>query len=319
MVKVFFSYSHKDEALRNELETHLAPLKREGIISSWHDRGISAGDDFEASIRFELETADIVLLLVSASFLASDYCMEKELALALEKRGANSMVIIPVILHPCDWESSSFGHLQATPTNGKPISMFANQHEAFTIVAKDIRKAVQRFAPAQKAAPLPLQRSGSTTLASPVPAPRSSNLRVKRVFSDHEQDTFLEESFEYIARYFDGSIHELAKRNPQMQARFKRLEAAGFSASIYADGKRVAECSVWYGGSGLRSRQIFYSHTADHQQGSWNEALSVGNDGYTLHLKPMGMSMMGNRSEEPLSQEGAAEFYWSLLIRPLQA
>ncbi len=224
MPKLFFSYSHKDEALRNELEIHLASLKREGIISSWHDRRISAGDDFDASISSELEAADIVLLLVSAYFLASDYCIEKELAHALEKHRASTAVVIPVILHPCDWHSAPFGHLRATPTDGKPVSLYGNQHEAFAIVARDIREVALRLAPAERATvPTPSQHSSLTTRLEP--GPRSSNLRVKRGFDDHEQDTFLEESFEYITRYFDGSLHELAKRNPQLKARLKRLDS----------------------------------------------------------------------------------------------
>lgn len=317
MPRLFFSYSHKDEALRNELEIHLAPLKREGIISSWHDRRISAGDDFDASISSELETADIVLLLVSAYFLASDYCIEKELAYALEKHRASTAVVIPVILHPCDWHSAPFGHLRATPTDGKPVSLYANQHEAFTIIAKDIREAALRLGATRGAAPSPVLKHPRVA-AGPEPGPRSSNLRVKRHFDDHEQDAFLEESFEYITRYFEGSLDQLAKRNPQLKARLKRIDATSFSASIYDNGKRVSECSVWYGGSGFRSRDIAFSHTADLRRNSWNESLSVGDDGYTLHLKPLGMAMMGSRSESVLSQEGAAEYFWSLLIRPLQ-
>jgi hypothetical protein len=143
MAKLFFSYSHKDEELRNELETHLALLKRQGVITSWHDRRISAGSDFNKNISSDLESSQIILLLVSAHFLASDYCYEKEMTRAIEKHEDGKAVVIPVILHPCDWHSAPFGHLRATPTDGKPVSMFANQHEAFAIVAKDVREAAK--------------------------------------------------------------------------------------------------------------------------------------------------------------------------------
>jgi tetratricopeptide (TPR) repeat protein len=143
MAKLFFSYSHKDEELRNELETHLALLKRQGVLSSWHDRRITAGSDFDQTISSELESSQIVLLLVSAHFLASDYCYEKEMIRSLEKHEDGSAVVIPVILHPCDWHSAPFGHLRATPTDGKPVSMYANQQEAFAIVAKDVREAAK--------------------------------------------------------------------------------------------------------------------------------------------------------------------------------
>jgi len=107
MVTLFFSYSHKDEDLRNELETHLALLKRQGIISSWHDRRITAGGDIDKTISSELESSQIILLLVSAHFLASDYCYEKEMTRALEKHKDGSAVVVPVILHPCDLKWSN--------------------------------------------------------------------------------------------------------------------------------------------------------------------------------------------------------------------
>ena len=71
MHRIFFSYSHKDEALRDQLEVHLAMLKRQGLIESWHDRRIDAGDVLDESISAHLEEAEIILLLVSSDFLAS--------------------------------------------------------------------------------------------------------------------------------------------------------------------------------------------------------------------------------------------------------
>ena len=177
MLRLLFSYSHKDEALRNELETHLALLRREGVIASWHDRRIAAGDEFDRAIGAELEAADIVLLLVSASFLASDYCFEKEMKRVLEKHAARTVVVIPVILHPCDWQSAPFGHLRATPTDGKPISMFANQHEAFAIVARDVREVATRLAGAAAPPRPPAAPERHDLGVALEPRPRSSNLR----------------------------------------------------------------------------------------------------------------------------------------------
>jgi len=151
MVRLFISYSHKDEELRKELETHLALLKRQGVISSWDDRRITAGSDLNEAISSVLESSQIILLLVSARFLDSDYCYEKEMKRALEKHEDGSAVVIPVILHPCDWVSAPFRHLRATPTDGKPVSMHANQHEAFAIVAKDVREAAMSVPAAESA------------------------------------------------------------------------------------------------------------------------------------------------------------------------
>lgn len=316
MATLFFSYSHKDEEFRNELEIHLALLKRQGVITTWHDRRITAGRDFDSAISAELEGSDIVLLLVSANFLASDYCYEREMTRAIERHQRREAVVIPVILHPCDWHSAPFGGLRATPTDGKPVSMFANQQEAFAIVAKDVREAAGAII-ANRPAALVEQVPSATTNASVV-RERSSNLRIKRRFDDQERDQFLEDSYEYMARYFDGSLQELANRNQQIKTRFKRSSGTSFTASIYSNGKRVAACSVWYGSAGRGSAEIYYSSSEDSERSSYNESLSVTDDGFSLQLKALGMPMMGLVRGDGLSQQGAAEYYWSLLIRPLQ-
>lgn len=316
MVQLFFSYSHKDEELRNELETHLALLKRQGVISSWHDRRITAGSDFDQIISSELESSKIILLLVSAHFLDSDYCYEKEMARAIEKHEDGSAVVIPVILHPCDWHSAPFGDLKAAPTDGKPISMYANQHEAFSIVATDVREVA-------KSIPTPEPTTNGEQvrldfLSRQPQGDRSSNLRTKRKFIDHERDEFLENSYEYIARYFDGSLQELSARNPHIKTRIKRLSETSFAAFIYDSGERVTQCSIYYGEGSFGSPGIAYSNSGDVQRNSFNESLSVVDDGYTLQLKPLGMQIFENHRDNSLSQQGAAEYYWSLFIRPLQ-
>jgi len=318
MATLFFSYSHKDEDLRNELETHLALLKRQGVISTWHDRRITAGSDLNQAISHELEEAQIILLLISAHFLASDYCYDREMTRALEKHQEGSAVVIPVLLHPCDWQSSPFRHLRMTPTDAKPVSMYANQHEAFAIIARDVRQTADKLQPQVKHAAAVSGSKGDTASNSDIGL-RSSNLRIKRKFVDHERDEFLENSYEYIARYFDGSLKELEKRNPQIQTRYKRLDATSFSASIYEDGKRVAQCSIWYGSANFGASGISYSNSSDAPRNTLNDNLSVVDDGYTLQLKPFGMHIaFRGEGVEALSQQGAAEYYWSMLVRPLQ-
>ena len=317
MVSLFFSYSHKDEDLRNELEAHLSPLKRQGIVSAWHDRRITAGEDFSRAISSELEKAQIILLLISAHFLNSDYCYEKEMQRALEKHNDGSAVVIPVILHPCDWHSAPFGNLRATPTDGKPISLYPNQQEALAIVAKDVREACKKFIDAPIQEKVERKDKPGNEKSGGI---RSSNLRIKHSFDDHEQDAFLEDSYEYIARFFAGSLEELEKRNPNIKTKFKRLSETSFSAAIYDQGKRTTQCSVWYGtGRGVMGVPgIAYSNSMEEQRTSLNKSLSVVDDGYTLQLKPFGLPMFGSYYGETLSQQGAAEYYWSMLIKPLQ-
>jgi hypothetical protein len=78
-LKVFFSYAHADEAHRKTLAKHLSPLEDEGHIAVWHDRKITGGRAWAGAIDAALRSADIVLLLISADFLDSDYCNDVEL------------------------------------------------------------------------------------------------------------------------------------------------------------------------------------------------------------------------------------------------
>ena len=120
MASLFFSYSHKDESLRNELEVHLAMLKREGTIEAWHDRKIVAGDELDKSISAELEKAEVILLLVSPDFLASQYCYEVEFQRAMERHVSGSARAVAVILRPCEWQQTPLSKFLVTPTDGRP-------------------------------------------------------------------------------------------------------------------------------------------------------------------------------------------------------
>ncbi len=115
---VFFSYSHKDEKLRDTLASHLSTLTRERLINGWHDRRIDPGEQWETAIDDHCATASIILLLVSPDFIASDYCYNREMREALQRHEAGSARVIPVILRPADWQSTPFGRLQALPGMG---------------------------------------------------------------------------------------------------------------------------------------------------------------------------------------------------------
>lgn len=104
MAKLFFSYAHEDEAHRDELEKHLASLKDQGLIECWHDRRLTPGTDFAVAIDGHLVEADVVLLLVSSSFLASKYCHGIEMQRALDRRKAGECIVVPVVVRPCDWK-----------------------------------------------------------------------------------------------------------------------------------------------------------------------------------------------------------------------
>jgi len=145
-VELFFSYAHEDEALRDKLATHLSTLQRQGVIRQWHDRQIGAGTEWEGQINHHLETAHIILLLISADFIASDYCFDKEVKQAMERHEVGEARVIPVVLRPVDLDGIVFNKLQTLPTDRKPITTWKNQDEAFLNVVKGIRTAIKEIA-----------------------------------------------------------------------------------------------------------------------------------------------------------------------------
>jgi hypothetical protein len=320
MAKVFFSYSHHDELYRDQLEAHLASLRHEGKIESWHDRRLLAGSEFGAEIDQQINDADIVLLLVSANFLNSKYCYSIEMGRALERHRAGEARVIPVIVKPCDWESTPLGGLLATPRDGKAITTWPNFDEAFTDVAKQIRKVVEEFnasSPNTLSATVsqPIVWGSSATIS--ISPPRSSNLRLKQSFTEREVDLFRHETFEFIARFFEGSLAELQARNPRIEGVFRQIDANTFTSTIYSDGKKSSECSIAMGGM-MGTNAITYSNKTSSAHGSsFNEMLTVEHDNQTLYIKQM-LNMYGAR-ETKLSQEGAAEALWAMLIGPLQS
>jgi hypothetical protein len=317
VIIVFFSYAHEDEQYRNGLEVHLASLKREGIIDAWHDRRITAGKNLNDEISEHLEHADIVLLLVSPYFLDSDYCWQVEMNRALERHRAGQARVIPVIVRPCDWQNTPIGKLRASPPDGKPITKFPDIHDGYLAVVKDIREAIGELfgrgdrTRSAKASTTPAKAAGRV-----VPGVRSGNLRIKKEFTDRERDEFLDESFEFMANFFENSVQELQGRNPGIETRFKRIDKTRFTAAVYERGRRKTSCRIWLSDDASLPG-IRYSESEMGGWGSFNESLSVKDDGYNLLLEPLGMSF-GVKPEHDLSQEGAAEFLWGRFIHPLQ-
>lgn len=145
-LRVFYSYSHRDETSLERLRRSLSLLKREALIEEWHDRKIGAGREWEGEIDAYLEAADIILLLVSPDFIASDYCWDVEVRRAMEKHEAGQARVIPVILRPAEWHAAPFGKLQALPRDGRPVTKWGNRDEAWLNVARGIRAAVRDLA-----------------------------------------------------------------------------------------------------------------------------------------------------------------------------
>jgi tetratricopeptide (TPR) repeat protein len=161
-LELFYSYSHKDEELRDQLENHLAMLKRDGVISGWHDRRISVGQEWDGKINKHLNSAEIILLLISSDFLASNYCYDIEVKRAMERHEEHEARVIPIILRPCDWHSAPFGKVQALPKDAKPVTRWSDRDEAFLDIATGIRIAAKEVNSTQLAA-----NSDETTKPAP--------------------------------------------------------------------------------------------------------------------------------------------------------
>ncbi len=146
-VKIFFCYAHEDELLLNKLKAHLRPMQREGLIDLWHDRDISAGTEWEREINEHLNTAQIILLLVSPDFMNSDYCYSIEMKRAMERHEHKEARVIPIILRHIRWQGAPFGKLQPLPTGGIPIvdPDWHNLDRAFFNVAEGISKVVEQL------------------------------------------------------------------------------------------------------------------------------------------------------------------------------
>jgi tetratricopeptide (TPR) repeat protein len=178
---LFVSYSHGDEALKDDLVMHLANLKRQGQIRAWQDRDIEAGAEWDAAIKQQLETAEIILLLITARFINSDYCYDLEMQRALQRHAAGTARVIPIILKPCDWKESPFSHLQVLPKDAKPVTTWENQDEAFLNVVQGLRKAVESLqANASPTPPLPIPHS---------PAPPQFSTYNPATFTGREAET----------------------------------------------------------------------------------------------------------------------------------
>jgi hypothetical protein len=143
VTNIFYSYAHEDQHLCQRLMVHLSSLRRDGLIADWVDRDILPGQDWANEINENINKADIILLLISADFIYSDYCYGKEMKRALERQAAGEAIVIPIILRPTDWSHSPFSFLQALPSQGKPITSWSDRDSALLDVTQGIRKVIQ--------------------------------------------------------------------------------------------------------------------------------------------------------------------------------
>jgi tetratricopeptide (TPR) repeat protein len=121
--RVFVSYSHKDEVWKDRLFEHLGVLEQQGLLTTWDDRRIRAGQDWRQEIEQALSEAGAAVLLVSPSFLTSSFILGNEVKKLLERRQRSGMPVIPVLVRDCAWEEIEWlAKLEARPKTGKPLA-----------------------------------------------------------------------------------------------------------------------------------------------------------------------------------------------------
>jgi tetratricopeptide (TPR) repeat protein len=185
-LRLFYSYAHEDEKLRDELEKHLVMLHREGTISEWHDRAIVPGQEWDQQIDEHLDSADIILLLVSPDFLASDYCYDTEVKRAMERHDAGEARVIPVILRKCEWTRTPFAKLQALPKNARPIKGRRDRDAAFNDVAQGIRRAAEQLLAKRQTPPAAAARPPKSSPSTNIPRPPAVGFVARR--DEHGRD-----------------------------------------------------------------------------------------------------------------------------------
>jgi len=156
---VFFSYARQDRALRDKLEDHMSILKYRGFITTWHAREVLAGQNITEEVTHFLKKSRIILLLISASFMASSYCYSKEMMYALQRHERGTANVLPILLRPVLFTDAPFAKLKILPANGKPVTNWQDRENAFVEIALEI----ERLIVALKSPPIRGVRSGGSS------------------------------------------------------------------------------------------------------------------------------------------------------------
>ena len=307
-MKAFISYSHKDSDALERLHVHLASLRREEKVEAWFDREILAGGELNDEIAAQLETCELFLLLVSPDFLASDYCVEREMKRALERHEAREARVIPIILEPCDWTSSPLRRLKAVPRDGKPVSDWTNGNTAFLNVIQEIRRIVD-----QGVSPVPSSPQDGPTAAPGVQAGGERRYRIRRDFDEIDRSDYRDAAFETIKGYFRSAVQELDLVDG-LRGRFTDYGDTSFGCVVVnrSLGRGTAHLTVHCGRGRHSFSDIYYSFEENAAENTANGGFQIEADEYELFLRPM----MGiTHNDGALSHQAAAEALWTELLQ----
>lgn len=303
-MKVFVSYSHKDQEYLDRLKVHLSQLVKSGELSTWTDQEMLPGDPLDHVIARELSTCDMFIALVSPDYLNSFYCTEVEVTRALELSAERGVVIVPVIVEPCDWKHSAFSGLVALPKDGKPIGQWTNANLAFVNVVDGLRRLLKAKS-SRPSAPQVRNRGGE-------PVRRRPSLKLKSDFTAVDRIRFLNASFGYLESFIQESINELNSLDQPAHGHFEALDLKAFTAivsnkrKIKGDAFLTVRCA-----SDQHSANIEVSHSQNVQRGHYNESYEVSNNEHEMFFE--NWSSFGNEKDK-LDAAGLAERLWTNLL-----
>lgn len=315
-MKAFISYSHADEYYLERLKKHMKVLERDGLLTSFYDRDILAGDQLDEKIFTELSSSELFLAIVSPDFVASEYCYDKEFKKAQELHDSDQIRIVPVIVEECEWRQSPIGNFLAVPKDGKAIAIWDNENVAFLDAVTQIRKVAEEFA-ATKQSSAPESHMSVVSAKPEDDSPLKTKYRVKRDFDKVDRYKFREQSFQEIQQFFERSIAEI-KLVEGVDARFRKLDNFGFSCTVINEtfGRGVAHLTVRMGSDGGGGMgDIFWAQQENSPDNTSNGWASISNSEYEQFFEVHAFSFGSfGADREQVSSTELAKLLWDDLL-----
>tara|TARA_R110002020_G_scaffold28669_1_gene91087 strand:+ start:84 stop:701 length:618 start_codon:yes stop_codon:yes gene_type:complete len=204
----------------------------------------------------------------------------------------------------------------ATPEDGYPIAKFTYLEDGFYQVVQAIKKILKELGAVSHS---DAQVEDINNFIPPVAhsTQRSSNLAIRKKFSDRDKDIARREGFNFLSRFFENSLKEICIRHPELEQDFHHRDSDSFEASLYLNGQRVSHCGIWKSSGNISLGDICYSQSGI-SSNSCNESVSLVDDGAMLGFRSLMGGMYGARRDSLLTNEGMTEYFWETFIRPLK-
>jgi hypothetical protein len=280
-MKAFISYSHQDTQSLDLLHKHLTQLQREGAITAWTDNEIMVGGNLNQDISSALTSSNLFIALLSPDYIASDYCYEKEFQRAIELNEQGKIIIVPVILEPCDWLSTPFQAFKAVPRDGKAIATWENKNTAFLEVIQSIRKLVSSKGPS--GLPQKVKNNAGGEM--------SRNYRVKKDFDSIERMEFCDKTFSEVKEHLKRYLTEVIELD-NIKARTIQDDDSTFESILVNRNKINTESELKFFVenvdsymTGPKQKQLAYTITKSDRFSNQKDKFTLANDDYHLFWK----------------------------------